>query len=158
MQETDFISMDDLQLITLIEERNQQSMDYFYDNYSPALYGIIFRITNNKLLAEECLIATFVKAWNEIASFRHSGKSLFPWLLNIARQTAFEAIEQETKRNPGTNNYVNGCEKQYSAFELVYIKGLSVPQAAELSGITVIELKINIRKDLQNRRDKKEKV
>ena len=151
---TDFISKDDLQLTVLIEERNQQSMDYLYDKYSPALYGIIHRITNNKHLADECLMATFVKAWDEIALFRLSGTSLFTWLLHIARQSAFEGIRQEKEKNSGAHNFVYAHERHYSAFELVYIKGLSVMQAAELSGITVMELKTNIRKDLQYRKDK----
>ena len=158
MWNTDFTLKDDLQLTVFIEERNQQSMDYFYDKYSPALYGIIYGITNNKHLAEECLTVTFVKAWNGIATFQRSGTSLFTWLLNIARQTALEVIKLEKGKNPGTYNYVNGHDQPYSAFELVYFKGLSVLQAAELSGITVKEFKTNLRMDLQNRKDKIEKA
>ena len=156
MRNTDFNSKDDLQLTAFIAERNQQSMDEFYDKYSPALYGIIYRITNNKHLAEECLLATFVKARNEIAAYRSSGMSLFTWLLNITRQAAFEAMAQETEKNQGTHNFVNGNDQHYSAFELVFYKGLSIIQAAELSGITVIEFKINMRKDLQYMKDKTE--
>ena len=158
MWNTDFISKDDLQLIVLIEERNQQTMDYFYDKYSPALYGIIFRITNNKNLAEECLTTTFIKAWNEIAAFPHSGASLFNWLLNIARQSAFKIITHEKGKNPMNHNSVYGLNLHFSAFELVYFKGLNVTQAAEISGITVIKLKNNLRMDLQNMKDKKVKA
>ena len=158
MLDIDFISEDDLQLAVFIEERNQQSMDYFYDKYSPALYGTIYRIINNKHLAEECLTATFVKAWNEIAGFRRSRTSLFAWLLNMARHSALEVIKHEKQRNPGNHNFVNGHDQHYSAFELVYYKGLSVMQAAELSRVTVIELKTNLRRDLQNMKDKKEKA
>ena len=158
MRNTDFISKDDLQLAVFIEQRNQQSMDYFYDKYSAALYGIIYRIINNKHLAEECLTATFVKAWNEIAAFRRSGTSLFTWLLLIARQSAFEAITKEKERNAGAQNSVYGPDQHYSAFELIYFKGLSVMQAAELSGITVIKLKINLRMDLKNMKNKTEKA
>ncbi len=158
MLDNDFISKDYLQLTAFIDERIQQSMDYFYDKYSPALYGIIYRITNNKHLAEECLPATFVKAWNETAAFRRSGTSLFTCLLHIARQSAFEAIAQEIEKNSGTHNYVNEYDQHYSAFELVYFKGISVSQAAELSGVTVIELKINMRMDVQNMHNKTKKA
>ena len=158
MWNTDFIFKDDLQLAVLIEERDQQSMDYLYDKYSPALYGIIYRITNNKHLAEDCLTATFVKAWDDIATFQRSGTSLFTWLLNMARHSAFEVIKLEEKGNPGNHNYVSGREQPNSAFELVYFKGLSVTQAAELSGITVTEFKTNLRMDLQNRKDKTVRV
>ena len=154
MLATDIISKDDLQMTVTIEEGDQQSMHYFYDRYSPALYGIIHRITNNTHLAEECLVATFTKAWNEIAAFRESGCSFFTWLINIARQSAFELIEKEKKTNQGSPNFVNGLAQQSSAFELVYIKGLSVSQAAEFKGITDIELRRNIRMDLQTMTDK----
>ena len=153
LMDIDFICKDDLQLAAFIEEKNLQSMDYFYDKYSPALYGIIYRITNNKELAEEGLTETFVKAWNEIATFRCSGTSFGTWLLNLARQSAFEAIK-EVEKNYGTYNFVNGEVQHYSAFELVYLKGLSVMHAAELSGITVGELKANIRMDLKNMKSK----
>jgi DNA-directed RNA polymerase specialized sigma24 family protein len=158
MLDIDFIFKDDLQLTVFIEEKNLQSMHYFYDKYSPALYGIIYRITNNKQLAEECLTTTFVKACNEIATFRHSGTSLFTWLLKLARQSGLDLIKQEKERNSGIHNSVNGQDQHYSAFELVYFKGLSVMQAAELSGITLIELKNNLRMDLQNMKDKTERA
>lgn len=154
MLDIDFINKNDLQLAVYIKERNLQSLDYCYDKYSPALYGIIYRITNNKHLAEECLIVTFEKAWNEIATFRASGISLFTWMLNLARQSAIEVMTQEQARNSGTDNYVNSRDQNYSAIELVYFKGLSVMQAAELSGISIKELKANIRMDLQNMKDK----
>jgi DNA-directed RNA polymerase specialized sigma24 family protein len=158
MWNTDFSTKDDRQLAVFIEQKNQQCMDYFYDKHSPALYGIIYRITNDKHVAEECLTATFIKAWNEIAAFRDFGTSLFTWLLNLARQSAFEATKQEPETNSASHNFVYGSDQHHSAFELVYFKGLSIMQAAELSGITETELKNNLRMDVQNMKDKKEKV
>lgn len=149
MSEIDCIGMDDRQLAFLMEERNQQCMDQIYDKYSPALYGIIYQITNDKHLSEDCLMTTFVKAWNEMAAFRLARISLFTWLLNLARQSAFEAMTSGKERNSGTYNSVYAPERHCSAFELVYFKGLSVIEAAELSGMTVKELRNNIRKDLQ---------
>ena len=158
MSETDFISKDALQLTAFIDERNQQSMDYFYDKYSPALYGTIYHITNNKHVAEECLLATFVKAWNEIATFRPSGNSLFTWLLHLARQAAFAAVARKSEKNSAPQNFVNGMDQPPSAFELVYFKGFSLLQAAELSGIPLVELKSTMRMDLKNMNDKTKKA
>ena len=157
MWNTDVLPKDDLQLTALVAERNQQAMDYIYDTYSPALYGIIYRITNNKHLAEECLLTTFVKAWNDVAAFHGSGTSFFTWLLHLARKVALEASARETEKTPACHNSVNGYDQHYSGFELVYLKGLSMVQASVLLGVTVIELKIDIRMELQNRRNKTEK-
>ena len=41
---------------------------------------------------------------------------------------------------------------------MIFFKGLSVMQAAELKGITGIELKINMRMDLQKMHDKIKKA
>ena len=154
MFDIDFNCTDDVQLAVFIEERNLHCMDYFYEKYSPALYGIIFRIINDTHIAEECLTATFEKAWNEIAAFRSSGNSFFTWLINLARKSAFEAKTQEQGRNPRTINFVDRHDQHFSALDLVYFRGLSVVQAAELSGITIIELKTNLRMDLKNMKDK----
>ena len=154
MFDIDFNCTDDVQLAVFIEEKNLHCMDYFYEKYSPALYGIILRIINDTHLAEECLAATFEKAWNEIAAFRSSGNSFFTWLINLARKSAFEAKTQEQVRNPGAINFVNRHDQHYSALDLVYFRGLSVVQAAELSGITVLKLQTNLRMDLKNMKDK----
>lgn len=146
---------DDLQLSVFLEKANPQSMDYFYDKYSAALYGTIYRITNNRHLAEECLTTTFVTAWDKIGTFSEAGSSLLSWLLRIARQCALEAIAQNREKNRAADNCVNGQDQKYSAFELVYNKGFNVTQAAELCGITVLELKNNLRRDLQNIKYKK---
>lgn len=158
MPDTDLFSKDALQLTAFIDEKNQQSLDYFYDKYSPALYGTIYHITNNKHVAEECLLATFVKAWNEIATFRPSGYSLFTWLLHMARQVAFAAVARDTEKNSAPQNFVYGLDQHDSAFELVYFKGLSLLQTAELSGIPLIELKRTMRMDLKNINDKTKKA
>lgn len=155
MSNTGLISEDDLQFTVFPEERNERSLDYFYDKYSPALYGAIYRIINDRHLAEECLITTFVKAWNETETFTCPGSSLFTWLLHIARQSAFEVVTRERERNPAAYNSVNVSDLHHSAFELVYHKGLNIIQAAELSGITIIELKNNLRRDLQNMKIKR---
>ena len=144
MFDIDFNCTDDVQLAVFIEERNLHCMDYFYEKYSPALYGIIVRIIDNTHLAEECLAVTFEKAWNEMAAFRSS--------------SAFEAKTQEQVRNPGTDNFVDRHDQHYTALDLVYFRGLSVIQAAELSGITVLELKTNLRMDLKNMKDKMAKA
>lgn len=158
MPDTDVISEDDLQPALLIKEEGQQSMDYLYDKYSPALYGIICRITDNKHLAEECLTETFINAGNQLASVPHSGTTLFTWLIKLARESAFKVISREAETNPVEQNFVNSLDKNYSAFELVYLKGLSTLQAAEVLGITIIELTTNLRMDLRNMKAKKEKA
>ena len=155
---TDFISMEDWQLAAFLENKNQASLDYFYNKYSWVLYGLLHRITNDRHLAEECLLATFVKAWNEIATFKRSDTSLFTWLLPLARQAALEGLEKEKEKITMFHTFETGYNRHFSALELVYYKGLSLKQAAELSGLTLIEIKIHLRMDLKIRKDKTKKA
>lgn len=154
MLNTDFISMEDGQLAAYLENKNRASLDYFYYKYSQALYGIIHRITNDRPLAEECLLATFVKAWNEIAAFKRADTSLFTWLLSLARQAAFNGLEMEKEKINRFHTFETGQGKHFTALELVYFKGLSLVKAAELSGLTLVEFKIHLRMDLKIRKDK----
>ena len=133
-------------------------MEGIYDKYAPAVYGIIYRILHDKHSAEECLLATFLKAWNDSATIRNSDVSLFTCLLQIARKIALEEKAKLTKNNPGIQNSVYRPEKTDTSFELIYNKGLSLEGAAALSGITVGELKRNLRTDLQQRSVKKKKA
>ena len=87
----------DLRLAVSVKKGNHQSVGLLYDKYASALSGIISRITNNEKLAEEILNITFVKLWNQIGTFNSSNTSLFTWLINITRQTAFYDIRTEKK-------------------------------------------------------------
>jgi len=149
MPETNFTFMDDLQIATFIEKSDHRAIEHLYDKYSAALFGIICRIISKKEVAEECLLTTFKRAWNEIAAYQCSGNSLFTWLSAIARKSAFHILNEE-HANPATLNCTNGECHNYSAFELVYFKGASLNEAAELSGITIAELQKTIRITLQN--------
>lgn len=154
MPQTDFTFMNDLQLAHSIEKSEHGAIEHLYDKYSAALYGIIFRIINKKELAEECLMATFKKACNEMDTYKCSHNSLFTWLSGIARRSAFLIIKEE-QENPASLNNTNGNYPGYSAFELLYLNGVSLKETAQISGITIAELKKIIRTTLQNLIDKK---
>ena len=92
-------SNDDTRLVEAVQAGDQHSFSLLYDKYAPALLGIISKIIDNEHLADESLQLTFVNAWNTISRFNNSENSLFTWLINIARKTAFEKLPS----NPGKN-------------------------------------------------------
>ncbi len=65
-------------------------MDYLYDHYSAALYGVIYRILKKEEIAEEVLQDVFLKIWDKIDSYDASKGKLFTWMLNIARNQAID--------------------------------------------------------------------
>ncbi len=68
-----------------------------YDNYSGALYGVIFRIVQSEEVAADVLQATFVKIWSKIAQYDREKSTIFTWMLNIARNSAIDQY-RKTKR------------------------------------------------------------
>lgn len=158
---------DDLQLAVAIKQGNQQSFGLLYDKYAPALLGIIIRIANNQRKAEEILSHVFVKVWNQIASFNSSNTSLFSWLIQLTRQTAFDEIKAEQTKNSADNNSVYKAAKNasgsnlplsrknsLSSFELIYYKGLNFTEAASALQITVTELTNNLKMEIETLKEK----
>lgn len=73
-----------------LKNRKQSALDYLYDHYSGALYGVIFRILKKEEISEEVLQDVFLKVWNKIDAYDSSKGKLFTWMLNIARNHAID--------------------------------------------------------------------
>lgn len=139
-----FINKDnDIQLAVVMQQGNKQSLGILYDKYAPALFGIITRITNNEKTAENILSLTFVRIENQIAAFNSSFSSLFSWLINIARQTAFEEVKSEQAQNSEAFNNVY-CTQHTSAFQWVYYKGFTYSEVASKLQMSVEQVKQSI--------------
>lgn len=86
------------ELIVLIRERDQKAFTYLYDNYSKALFGVISSIVNNQEEAEDVLQNTFVKIWNNFASYEEVKGRLYTWMLNIARNMAIDSTRSKHEK------------------------------------------------------------
>ena len=58
---SDTLKYSEEELVMLLQSRDQQAFSYLYDNYSAALNGIIYRMVENRELAEDILQEAFVK-------------------------------------------------------------------------------------------------
>ncbi len=70
--------------------KDQSALDYLYDHYSGALYGVVFRILKKEEIAEEVLQDIFLKIWDKIGSYDATKGKLFTWMINIARNQAID--------------------------------------------------------------------
>ena len=57
------------ELVMLLKRQDQQAFSYLYDNYAPALNGVIFRLVEDKTLSEDILQEVFIKIWNNFSSY-----------------------------------------------------------------------------------------
>lgn len=90
-------------------------MEYLYDHYAAAIYGVIVRIVPKQEVAEEVLQDVFLKIWDRFDSYDERKGRLFTWIVNIARnqsidKTRSKEINKE-KKTSGIDYSVNRIEQ-----------------------------------------------
>jgi RNA polymerase sigma-70 factor (ECF subfamily) len=104
------------ELVISIKGKDQDAFSYLYDNYAKALFGIIYKIVDDEMEAEDILQNVFIKIWNNFQSYDSSKGRLFTWMLNIARNSAIDSIRSSAKiknnKIPITENTVSHIDQQ----------------------------------------------
>lgn len=81
-----------------LKARSEAAFGKLYDNYSGALYGILFRMIGKEEIAQDALQESFVKIWKNIDSYDRSKGTLFTWMLNISRNHAIDVLRSKNMR------------------------------------------------------------
>ena len=84
------------ELVSQLLQQNDQAFSYLYDNYSPALFGVINQIISNKEIAADVLQDVFVNIWKKIGLYDDTKGRLFTWMLNIARNAAIDKLRSRS--------------------------------------------------------------
>ena len=95
-------------LVKRLKNRDVTALDYLYDHYSAALFGIIERTLNNKQAAEETLHDVFIKVWNQIDRYDDSKGTLFTWMYRIARNQAIDKRRSKEFKADLKSNDIEG--------------------------------------------------
>lgn len=105
-------------LITLIRSGNQNAFSYLYDNYSKALFGVIYNIVGNATEAEDILQNVFLKIWSNFYLYDQEKGRLYTWMLNIARNSAIDYTRSRQNKmnlkNFSSDMLVNEINKAHS--------------------------------------------
>ena len=159
-------------LIQRLRSRDCLALEYLYDHYSGALFGVISRIIQKEEVAEEVLQDAFIKIWDKIENYDASKGRLFTWMLNLTRNLAIDKtrskeISKEGKTS-GIDNLVNRIdrhesveqgvesigvrdilknlpEEQKFVVEYLYFKGYSQSELAEEFNIPLGTVKTRLR-------------
>jgi RNA polymerase sigma-70 factor, ECF subfamily len=172
----DTLKYSEEELIALLKSNDQSAFGYLYDNYSAALYGIIYRIIDNNQLAEDILQEAFVKIWNNFSSYDSSKGKLFTWMLNIARNLSIDTMrsksyKKQTKiqssenavtkvsNNTNENDRFDGIglrkqltglnEDQKQIIDLAYFEGFTQNEISQKLGIPLGTVKTRMRTAIQ---------
>lgn len=155
-----------------MRSRDRSALEYLYDHYSGALYGVVYRIVQEEEIAEEVLQDIFLKIWNKIDSYDSAKGRLFTWMLNLARNQAIDKIRsKEISRKNKTasiENYVSDVrtgefaeqsvdsiglketlaslpEEQRFIVDHLYLKGYTQAELAEEFNIPLGTVKTRLR-------------
>ena len=136
---------DNKHLFQALKQGSLPAFEILYDQYAPVL------------------VKTYVKIWDQRGNSGYSGSTLLGWLIEVARQTAFEEIRSNPALKPipdfdvhneRENNKdalpINIEQMQQSVFDMLYNKGYSCKQAASTLKISVDELKNCFRTSIMN--------
>ncbi len=80
------------QLITLLQQGDQQAFSYLYDRYAPPLYGFIKTTIASDEWAEEVLLEVFVHVWRYIDCYNLGQIRLFSWMVRLAQEAALTVV------------------------------------------------------------------
>lgn len=160
------------ELVSMLQRQDQQAFAYLYDNYAPALNGVIFRLVEDKSLSEDILQEAFVKIWNNFSSYDRTKGRLFTWMMNLAKNLAIDTLRskgyKKQSKISGDENSVNniqdtnsGAEKfdamgirkqlanlkadQRLVIDLAYFSGLTQDEIAKQIGIPLGTVKTRMR-------------
>jgi RNA polymerase sigma factor (sigma-70 family) len=107
------------ELISLLKEGDQNAFSYLYDNYSKALFGIIYTIVGNTEEAEDILQIVFLKIWSSFSMYDKDKGRLYTWMLNITRNSAIDYVRSKqnktNSKNLTSDNIVNEIDKEHSS-------------------------------------------
>lgn len=81
-------------MITSYRSGDETSLELLFARHLRAVYGAAYRIVGNREDAEDVTQETFVKTWRALTTFDVS-KSFRPWLMEIARNTAIDALRKK---------------------------------------------------------------
>jgi RNA polymerase sigma factor (sigma-70 family) len=162
-----------------LQAKDKSALEFLYDNYSGALYGVIFRVLKNEDITEEVLQDVFLKIWDRFEQYDSTKGKLFTWMLNIARNQAIDKTRSKEiskdQKTRGIENVVSRIDNkerveqkiddigvkdiiknlpddQQFVVEYLYFKGYSQSELAEEFNIPLGTVKTRLRLAMQSLR------
>lgn len=137
------------ELLHSIRKGDKAAFSILFDTYSPVIFAIIKKSCPDIKSSEDLLQKTFIKIWQGIPTFDPSKQRFIPWMLIIARNEANEALQDQNQiNNSEIQTSANNVSKNIEVLTLIYFKGYSLKKAAEMLQVTEAELKLKLKKEI----------
>lgn len=103
---TSTLKHSEAELVALLQQRDQQSFSYLYDNYSGALLGVVSAVVSDTETARDVLQEVFVNIWKKIDTYDPSKGRLFTWMMNVARNAAIDKVRSRAYQDSQKNRAI----------------------------------------------------
>ncbi len=145
--------------IEKLRNKNPKAISDLYDQYAPALYGIILRMIKSHSRAEAILEHAFLKILEEIDGYKKT-TTFFTWMCSIARSLASESLTSNVFEKDSADELILESQlisKEYETLtegmeinskevlNLVYIQGHSLHETSRRLGIPLEKVKIQFK-------------
>ena len=101
-------------LISLLLDNQKKGYEYLYENYSPVLYNVIYRIVKSEDESDDVLQDVFVKIWKNIGQFDPKRGRLFTWMINLTRNTAIDKVRSQNYQHTLKNQSIHSLSYEVS--------------------------------------------
>src|ERR671922_369028 len=90
----------DEDLMTLVDGKDPDAFEVFYDRHGGAAYSLAYRIAGDPGLAEDVTQEAFLSIWRSRVRFDPARGSVRAWALGIVRNRAIDALRRTARPAP----------------------------------------------------------
>jgi RNA polymerase sigma-70 factor, ECF subfamily len=90
----------DEDLMTLVDGKNADAFEVFYDRHGGAAYSLAHRIVGDPGMAEDITQEAFLSIWRSKARFDAARGSVRAWALGVVRNRAIDALRSASRPAP----------------------------------------------------------
>ncbi len=103
-------------LIEKVKKGNKGAFDFLVNKYYPRVYASLFSFTKSKEDSEDLAQQTFIKAWQQIESFR-GDSAFFTWIYRIAINLAKNFVVSSSYKKQKVNTSIEDAAIEITSYE-----------------------------------------
>ena len=103
-------------LIEKVKKGNKGAFNFLVNKYYPRVYASLFSFTKSKEDSEDLAQQTFIKAWQQIKSFR-GDSAFFTWIYRIAINLAKNFVVSSSYKKQKANTSIQDVAIEITSYE-----------------------------------------
>ena len=134
--------MEEKELIERLKKGDIMAKEYLIREYQNLIFNAIFQVSRDKVIAEDALQDTFLRAFKYIRGFKGEA-NITTWLYRIAMNTLKDEFKKRRNVDISSDSAVKDVPVEYSFDEKKKIiwEGMKRLSEEERKGITLVDIR-----------------